>query len=143
MPNDQSSLHQQLASIAGINAQFGLNNVQNNAERYLRLLHQFNRIHSDDIKKMNDHLVNQQCDEVRKLAHNLKGSAGTLGLTQIQDAAIALENQLGNDSDDNITHLIEQVSTAQHLLHEALAHIVEHTTPSNPLTLTRMKYRQF
>jgi signal transduction histidine kinase/DNA-binding response OmpR family regulator len=133
VPNDQSSLHQQLASIAGINAQFGLNNVQNNAERYLQLLHQFNRIHSDDIKKMNDHLVNQQCDEVRKLTHKLKGSAGTLGLTQVQDAAIALENQLGNDSDDNITHLIEQVSTAQHLLHEALAHIVEHTTPKQSI----------
>ena len=122
--NDKSELYEQLASIEGIDARLGIATVRNNAEFYLRLLHQFDLNHANDIQQLNDHLLHSQRDKARSIAHNLKGAAGTLGLTQIQNAATALDKQLRDNKIDDFTHFIEKIENEQNNLREALAHIV-------------------
>lgn len=76
-------------------------------------------------------------DEARRLAHTLKGAAGTLGLTELQAAARALEENLRSHdtrgNGDEVSHLMDAVSTEQNNLHEALTRITEQTVLENTL----------
>ncbi len=70
--------------------------MRDDAEGYLRLLRQFDASHGDDMSKLSQYLAEGKIDDARRLPHTLKGAAGTLGLTRLQEAARALEENLHN-----------------------------------------------
>jgi HPt (histidine-containing phosphotransfer) domain-containing protein len=73
---------QQLKQIKGLDTTQGLSGLRGNVESYLSLLRQFDRGYRCDMDKINNTLSNN-FDEVKLIAHPLKGVSATLGLVQI------------------------------------------------------------
>ncbi len=124
---DNGALVAQMKTIEGLNVEAGLSALRGDTASYLRLLHQLDTAHGEDMRKLGEHLENGAVDEARRLVHTLKGAAGTLGFTQLQSTARALEEYLftqeGRGSGEAIRHLIDAVNAAQSYLHRMLAYI--------------------
>ena len=124
---DDSALIAQLMAIKGMDAQVSLRNMRGDAKSYLRLLQQFDTAHSEDMSKMGDHLDAGEIEDAQRLSHTLKGTAGTLGLINLQATAMKLDNFLRRQNHkvtDKIKPLIETVNAEQSEFHEALQRIV-------------------
>jgi len=139
---DNTALRTQLAAIEGMDSETGLRNLRGNTAGYLRLLRQFDTTHGEDVRKLSMHLTDGEIDKARSLAHTLKGAAGTLGLTRLQEATRSLEENLrnhgGKGSGEELSHLMEAVSAEQNNLHKTLARLAvqevpEQTVEANPV----------
>jgi len=132
--NDDALL-ERLAVIKGMDVETGLGNMLGDMAGYLRLLHQFDIMHGEDIRKLSEHLVEGEIEEARRIAHTIKGAAGTLGLTQLREAARALEENLrsfdSNESDDEVHHYMAVMTAEQSKLHEVLASLAEQMLPES------------
>lgn len=119
-----STLHAQLSSMVGPGVEVGLRNLNNDEKAYLRLLNQFSQLHRTDVNLLQQHLKCNQHKEVKQIAHTLKGAAGTLGLTVLQQAAQRLEVTVSIDiDDDKKQRFIGQIETELRQLEEALSGI--------------------
>lgn len=110
-----TELYANLIDITGLDINRGLASVRGKLEKYWPLLKEFVQRHSDDMitlkKLLDQHLI----EEPNRIAHTLKGSAGTLGLVQIQTAAARLEAALST-GETEVTHLIDEITESQKLL---------------------------
>jgi len=137
-----AALQEQLTTIEGIDVETGLHNICCDVAGYLRLLRLFDSTHTEDMLKLAGHLTDGEDEDARRIPHTIKGSAGTLGLPHLQEAAKRLEQYLydhgNNVDDDELKRLMEVVSTKQKSLHESLAYIESKKEPvsiveANPL----------
>ena len=128
---EETVLHEQLAKIKTIDTETGLRNMRGDMAGYLRLLRQLESSHGEDMHQMSEHLTAGEFDEAVRIAHTLKGVAGTLGLPQLQLAARALEERLRSDDakgdEEELSSLMQAVSDEQKNLHAALETITEQT----------------
>ena len=113
-PSDDELL-EALRSLPGIDTQAGLQAVRGRPASYLRLLRSFVVQHGNDVEALGDLLDNAPVgaansdlannnssdnsarpapDDAERLAHSLKGAAGTLGLSGIYTASAALNDAL-------------------------------------------------
>ena len=119
---------QQLEKIKGLDTEQGLSRLRGNVESYLSLLRQFYRRHSGDMDKINHALSERRFDEVKLIAHTLKGVSGTLGLVETQALCQKLENRIkvhdGGSFDsasfDSMTPLIIRIHSELLAFNEAL-----------------------
>ena len=88
---DDSALHAALAALPGIDCQFGLQAVRGRLSSYHRLLDKFANNHHSDFALLRQNLAEGKSDAARRLAHSIKGAAGTLGATDIREAMASLE----------------------------------------------------
>ncbi len=88
---DDEQLRQQLARIDGLDLGIGLHAMRGKLPVYLRLLGMFADNHDGEAEVIQAALARGQLDEVQRYAHSLKGSAGSLGLQNIQRIAAAIE----------------------------------------------------
>ncbi len=87
-------MRQQLDAIDGLEAEIGLRNMRGDARAYLRLLSQFDQSHGDDANLLRQAFDSSDFDGARNLVHTLKGTTGTLGLTEMQEISMLLETRL-------------------------------------------------
>jgi signal transduction histidine kinase/DNA-binding response OmpR family regulator/ABC-type phosphate/phosphonate transport system substrate-binding protein len=80
-----------LPSIAGLDTAAGLVNVNGRVATYRKLLAMFIEHHGDDVALIRAALGEGRIEEARRLAHSLKGAAGTLGAKALNAAALTLE----------------------------------------------------
>jgi two-component system, sensor histidine kinase and response regulator len=100
---------QVLASrLPGINVTRGLSLLRGNAEKYLALLGQFVELHRDDAAKLMAHLDRDDLDGAGRLTHSLRGTAGTLGIESVADAARRIDTVLRSKIDANNTPSFRQ-----------------------------------
>ncbi len=131
---NHAALAEQLEGIEGVEVTIGLRNLRGDAQTYLRLLRQLDSDHGEDMRKLGEHLNSGKTDDAQRLAHTLKGAAGTLGVARLEAAASSLEKYLhdqinsGGQGED-VSRLIESVTSEQEYLHERLSHIVTQETP--------------
>ncbi|MGE5470769.1 MAG: PAS domain-containing protein [Bacteroidota bacterium] len=115
---------QLLASLAGVpdlDFNFGLQAVRGRLPSYCRLLGKFIGSHGDDFASIRHELAAGNATEARRLAHSLKGAAGTLGATGVQRAAAALEAAIRELADNaRIERLIDDCAGAYGALSAAL-----------------------
>lgn len=138
----ESALNKQLSAIEGINTETGLRNLCGDSKAYLRLLQQFERHHKEDINIMSDSFSRGMIEETQCIAHSIKGAAGTLGLTQLQETSKTLEKALRDynkkESDNDIEPLFNDIKTGFFNLNNALDRIKPetggtHEIDSNPV----------
>jgi PAS domain S-box-containing protein len=84
----------QLASVPGLDIDFGLVLVRGNVAKYRRLLGLFVDSHGRDALSLADELAAGDLAGLRLRAHTLKGSAGNLGARGVGDAAAHLHAAL-------------------------------------------------
>ena len=122
-----------LAGITGLDSTFGLQAVRGRVESYIRLLGKFTETHSQDFAHIRRLLAEGNLDEARRLAHSLKGVSATLGATQINHAALALEMAIREGRDpDSLSPLVERAETAYSALQEQLSVFHENVSSTGP-----------
>lgn len=89
-----------------LNWQDGVARVVNNRALYARLLGRFDESQKDAPAKIAQALAAGDADEVRALAHTLKGTAANLGAELLADAAMHLEEAV-KSGQDPMEHLAE------------------------------------
>ena len=80
-----------LADIEGLDLQAGLRATHGHEDRYRRILGIFTRSHRDEIAKLRQLLADGQHSDAERAAHTLKGSAGSVGATEVSRCAAELE----------------------------------------------------
>jgi len=80
-----------LPDLPELDIQTGLRSLGGKRARYRQLLDKFVQQHGEDVGRIRAALEQMQFDEARRLAHSLKGVAGTLGATAVSEAAREVE----------------------------------------------------
>lgn len=93
-PPPVAGRREQLMGLPGVDLAAGLRTVGNDLERFERLLRKFADLHRNDAAKLEDAARAEESEEACRIAHSLKGAAGSLGLIRVQAQAAALEAAL-------------------------------------------------
>ena len=87
-------LNAALAAMEGVDVARGLQAVRGNPASYVRLLRLFIEGHGDDAAILRQYLASGAFDDLRRLAHTIKGIAATLGADSLRQSALNLEQSL-------------------------------------------------
>ena len=82
----------------------GLKQMSGNAVIYEKLLKQFASSAEGELKKLQEHLSNGDNEKARRLVHTIKGSAGTLGASNLHERSAALEDSIRNQAESSLTN---------------------------------------
>lgn len=99
-----NSINNELESINGLDVELGLVICNRNQELYKKMLKNFYKSYHDFSRKFTEALKDQDDELATRLAHNLKGVAGNLGASQVQDKAATLEMACEEKTDMNLIH---------------------------------------
>jgi two-component system sensor histidine kinase/response regulator len=83
-----------LAGVQGLDMRRGLDALRGDLPAYLLLLQRLTPSHGHDAELITEHVAAERWKEAQRLTHRLKGAAGALGATALQQAAAALEQGL-------------------------------------------------
>ena len=103
------------AALPGFDLPAGLKRLMGNRSLYRKLLGDFGRECRDAGPLLHDACAAEDFHQVDQLAHRLKGAAGNLGATQVQEAALALETLA-----KGATPRTSELQTCRRVLEEAL-----------------------
>ena len=79
------------AYIPGVDLTIALRSTLGNREKLNRLIERFVSNHAGDARKLEEQLEKNNPQEARLIAHSLKGTGATLGLTGISEIAATIE----------------------------------------------------
>jgi two-component system sensor histidine kinase/response regulator len=88
---DASSLRELLETIPGLDVECGLRTTAGRMEPLVRLLIKYADVHAEDGPQLQAWEAAGEREPARRLAHSVKGAAGFLGLSRIQNLAGDLE----------------------------------------------------
>ena len=105
---------QRLSETPGIELERGLQLYASNTDRYIHLLRLQHKLASEQIDSIKRSLAQGDKMTAANIAHELKGSAGNLGLTALFQAAAALNVRLQETHCDepHIQGLLASLDTA-------------------------------
>ena len=86
-----AALPEALRRIDGLDLNLGLMRIGHRPASYLRLLRQFVLSHDNDLATLDANLAKRDWPQLHRLAHGIKGSAGTIGALAISGLASELE----------------------------------------------------
>ncbi|MBL8490103.1 MAG: PAS domain S-box protein, partial [Rhodocyclaceae bacterium] len=92
-----SALAAALAAVPGLDSETGLKSMRGRLPSYVRLLGVFSDAHAADAESIRAALAAGRREEARRLAHTLKGAAGTLGASRVSGLAAGIEATLRQD----------------------------------------------
>lgn len=104
------STEESLPGLPGVDIQAGLDVTRNNVKLYRRLLMKFRDGSADYMSEIESARVDNNLESMARAAHTLKGVAGNLGVTEVYQSVLALENAC-KQGDDNISLLVRQVQS--------------------------------
>jgi HPt (histidine-containing phosphotransfer) domain-containing protein len=122
-----------IPAIAGIDTASGLRRVAGNKRLYRSLLSQFVEKQGDSSVQIADALGNGDRNLAERIAHTVKGVAGTLGMTDVQSAAAAVEKAI-RDGDPAEAMLLEDFRSRLNPQVDAIAEGLRATTPIESAT---------
>jgi len=97
-----------LADLPGVDTRAGLANVKGNATLYRHLLHMFRDRESDFPTRFGAARAAGDAAAAARLAHDLKSTAGTLGMRAVQQAAQVLEQACNEYAEDEEINALAQ-----------------------------------
>jgi PAS domain S-box-containing protein len=121
------SLGRQLGELGGEELIRAIELMGGDCDRYIRLLRDFSERHHDDGVRIDAALGERRVEDARRLAHALKGAAGSLGLGRLHGAAATLDAALRLDEHEAPTLVAMARALAQELerIAPALAGLAE------------------
>jgi HPt (histidine-containing phosphotransfer) domain-containing protein len=126
----EDAVQAQLAAIPGLDVATGLKYLGGRVASYLRVLHMFAGNHGDDIATLRERLAGGNIAEARRLAHSLKGMAGTLGAHRLHRLAAELEQTLA--SDGTAASIGQLCDATEQELGELTRAVLARVTPQQP-----------
>jgi two-component system sensor histidine kinase/response regulator len=88
----------ELPDVPGLNTKDGLMRVAGNKKLYLKLLRQFSKTEVDAAQRIASALAENDRAVAERLAHSVKGAAGNLGASVVQNAAANLEKAIASSA---------------------------------------------
>jgi HPt (histidine-containing phosphotransfer) domain-containing protein len=88
--------------LPGVDVESGIMRVGRDRQFYRRMLLKFKESHFDDVNKIRQALKNDDVDAAIRLAHTLKGLAGSLGAEALRKASEELEKTIKNNDDSKL-----------------------------------------
>ena len=129
----------ELQAIAGLNFSAGLRRTMGRTSRYLELLRNFVEQQADATARIASEIAQGHHGAAERAAHTLKGLAGTIGASALQDAAQALETALHRAPDTAPEHLQATQNLLAPLIGSLALHLppapVVSAAPANPGTM--------
>ena len=112
-----------LAQVRGLDVPLGLLRSGGKVGLYRSLLAQFTRSYTEFADQFNRHLQQGDQEAVRQMVHALKGVAGNLGATEVQDAATRLDEALRASENAPGSERVEPMLSALATLLDGLSHL--------------------
>jgi len=97
--------------IEGIDVQAGLGAVNGNRELYTRLLHNFRDRHQGIVAEIQTALEQDDLNLAQRMAHTMKGVAGTLGAKSLSSISSQLESAIPEQDHQQLTKIVDGFST--------------------------------
>ncbi|AUH51078.1 hypothetical protein CXB49_09765 [Chromobacterium sp. ATCC 53434] len=117
-----------LPAVQGLDQTAGLRRVAGNRELYLYLLRQFIDSESNAVERAEAALAADDRETAARIAHTLKGAAGGLGLAELQEAALRLEQAIKRRADCD--PLLQSLRRDLSAMVERLQSALERTAPA-------------
>ena len=108
-----------LQGFHGLDLQQGLTALQGNQDKYIALLRYFASEHGQDMTLLGHHLQTGDKTSATRLVHTLRGVASTLGMVDLAQQCLQLEQTLAGD-DPEPTALMAAIDGALTALHDRL-----------------------
>jgi len=128
-PATQARLVAELAQVPGLSVHQALPNVLGRAPRLLELLQRFAQDHGHDGHTLQSLLDSHDQEGALRLAHTLKGLAGTLGLTEVQQHATLAEKAIRRHDTAATALTLASLTTALETVCPAVATLAPPTPP--------------
>jgi PAS domain S-box-containing protein len=97
-----------LPRLEGVDVKAGLLAVNNDWKLYTKLLYNFHNRHQHVKKEIQTELAHGNLGVAQRLAHTIKGVAGTIGAKRLSEISAQLESAIKNDSSDRIPNLLDR-----------------------------------
>lgn len=104
-----SSAAESFPNLPGVKVAASVRRIGGNVALYYSLLEKFRANHSDVVQKIREELSGGDPKTAERLAHTLRGIAGTLGAESLQGLAEQLESNIKNESPGNNESLLAQI----------------------------------
>jgi PAS domain S-box-containing protein len=108
-------------SLPGIDLAAGLRRVGGNPKLFRKLLQEFHADHGDDPSVIRQALSDDDGGKAERLAHTIKGVAGTIGARELQARAKALELAIKSGDTDRYEDVLEAFEGAMEPVSRGLA----------------------
>jgi PAS domain S-box-containing protein len=115
----------ELPRLEGIDVQAGLGSVNSDWKLYTKLLHNFHDRHQDVEKEIQTELACGNLGVAQRLAHTVKGVAGTVGAKKLSEISSRLESAIKNDGSDRIPNLLDSFTKEVTRVMAALDALIE------------------
>ena len=96
-----------LPRLEGVDVKAGLESVNNDWKLYVTLLNKFHNRHQDVKEEIQTELERGNPSVAQRLAHSIKGVAGTVGAKRLSEISSQLESAIKNDRSDRIPNLLD------------------------------------
>ncbi|MBU0912095.1 MAG: Hpt domain-containing protein, partial [Gammaproteobacteria bacterium] len=123
-----------LPHIAGLDAEHGLRCTMHQPELYRRMLRKFMLSNKNIIGELEQSLRQQDYALLGRLAHTLKGNAGTIGALPLADVAAEIEKQLQHAEETAL--IADQILRTEQLLNPLLLELEQFFAEAQPKTST-------
>lgn len=105
-PSEQPSV----PDIPGIDTVIGLRSVGNRPANYMRMLSIFADTHRGDIPAMRTSLLSGDLQTAQRIAHTLRGLAGSIGARQVEQQVAALEVAMREQPVEGVLRALNQLA---------------------------------
>ena len=124
-----------LANVPGLDVTRGVAALHGKAAKYVELLGRFAAVHAEDMTRLAEFLATGDQAAATRMAHSLKGAAGTLGIDRLAEIARRIEFAL-RDSPQADRETLNADMEAIHREFMALAAVLPAPTSAAPAPTT-------
>jgi two-component system sensor histidine kinase/response regulator len=125
----------ELPAVDGLDSADGLRRVAGNKKLYIKLLREFTSDQADAVTNIRAALAKNDTERAIRLAHTLKGVAGSLGARPVQTAAAAVEQLLRDQAAADATNsALEQLAAVVDPFLTSLRAVLTSTILAAPAT---------
>jgi two-component system sensor histidine kinase/response regulator len=125
----------ELPEVVGLDSSDGLRRVAGNYKLYIKLLRDFASQQADAVEQVRAALASNDTESATRVAHTLKGVAGSLGAGPVQTAAAAVEKLLRDRAALDVTNpALEQLAAVVDPFLTRLRAALASTTPAAAAT---------
>lgn len=117
-----------LSALEGIDINLGLSRVSGNKKLYLNLLTKFCRDNQDVSQQIQEAIQKQEQELAVRLAHTVKGVAGTIGAQELQYVGAELEAALKIDINADTRNIFDRFTSALKMVLNTLESVVSPQT---------------
>ena len=129
-------------AIPGFDYSAGLRSVRGKTERLITFLKRFGQEHGNDSEHIQNLLATGALEDAQRMAHTLKGIAGTIGLVRVQQSAQQLEMSLRHqDPEETVSRHLDTLEQQLVPLVDILQELAASTAPSSPVDWPSLKPR--